>query len=124
MHLPRQIASPIRNRRRFSTQLTAALAVCTSAVTMPVHAQGLCTLTDNPVTCENRNPGTTNWKIGNPMLGTGPRIEGYANETSVNRGEDVHLFINASPAAAAQFEVFRMGWYGGLGGRSVYGPIS
>src|SRR5262249_22765023 len=33
------------------------------------------------------------------------------------------LYIN-SPLEDYQLEVFRMGWYGGLGARSVFGPFS
>ena len=51
--------------------------------------------------------------------------------TSVQRGEAIMLYhniINATPTIVdqppmVQIEVFRSGWYGGLGGRKVFGPV-
>jgi hypothetical protein len=49
-------------------------------------------------------------------------IEGYASATSVNRGDYISLYVNTD-AATFDLEVFRMGWYQGLGARRVFGPI-
>jgi hypothetical protein len=50
-------------------------------------------------------------------------IEGYASHTSVNRGEQIDLFVNTSDPSYT-IDVYRMGWYGGAGARKVAGPIS
>ncbi len=79
-------------------------------------------------TCPNRNPiveenrchrGTMSWRIGNYSAGLG----GYATQTSVDLGEDVVLKIGrdapVSSQATVDVAVFRMGYYGGLGGRLI-----
>src|SRR5919108_727938 len=48
-----------------------------------------------------------------------PSIEGYASEESVSPGETLHLHVSTSPAARYRVEVYRVGWYGGAGGRSI-----
>lgn len=70
----------------------------------------------NRIVQENARPGTTAWKI--PKLA--PRdIEGYADRTSALAGERVRLHVDTS---AEEFHValFRLGWYGGDGGRRVW----
>ena len=43
-------------------------------------------------------------------------IEGYAGVTSVNRGEAVPLHVSTG-FSSYDLEIYRMGWYGGSGGR-------
>ncbi len=76
--------------------------------------------TPNPITRENDRTGTREWKLTSPA--TNREIEGYASATSVNHGEPIRLYVNTA-ARAYTIDVFRMGWYGGLGGRRVMGPI-
>jgi hypothetical protein len=73
------------------------------------------------VAVENQKPGTADWEIATPALER--EIEGYASRTSVDGGEPIDLFVST---AAKRFtvDVFRMGWYGGLGARRVAGPIA
>jgi hypothetical protein len=78
-------------------------------------------MTTNQVAVENRLPGTSAWRLTNPAESR--QIEGFASATSVNRGDPIALFVNTS-AATFQLEVFRMGWYQGLGGRRVLGPVT
>ena len=72
---------------------------------------------------ENRRPGTADWHI------TGPRsrgqIEGYADATSVNRGQSVRLYVSTT-AGSFRVEAYRIGWYGGHQGRLVWksGPLA
>lgn len=75
---------------------------------------------ENPVILENKRAGTIDWKLANPA--TAREIEGYASTTSVNRGDSIALYINTS-APFFTLHVYRMGWYQGLGARSVFGPI-
>ena len=71
---------------------------------------------DNPVAVENRRPGTTAWQ-GHEEQGSA--IEGYASEVSVLPGESIHLHVSTAPSASYEVEVYRLGWYGGPGGRLV-----
>ncbi|CAG7856816.1 hypothetical protein MCAMS1_01449 [biofilm metagenome] len=74
----------------------------------------------NPVVTENRRKGNADWRLTNPA--TDREIEGYASNTSINRGEGISLYINTY-AQSFSLQVYRMGWYEGLGARSVFGPI-
>ncbi|HVP37921.1 MAG TPA: N,N-dimethylformamidase beta subunit family domain-containing protein [Candidatus Saccharimonadales bacterium] len=74
----------------------------------------------NPIQDENAKPGTSSWQLTRPAMKQ--EIEGYASLTSVSRGGQIKLFVNTSDPQY-DIDVYRMGWYGGLGGRHVLGPI-
>jgi hypothetical protein len=67
----------------------------------------------NPTAQENTKAGTTAWQLTNPA--TTGQIEGYASLTSVNRGGTILFFVDT--ASAYNIDIYRMGWYGGSGGR-------
>jgi hypothetical protein len=76
----------------------------------------------NLIQRENAKPGTTEWKLTNP--GAGSRaIEGYASLTSVPRGGRIKLFVNTA-APTFTIDIFRMGNYGGLGGRRMMNTVT
>ncbi|ARV59190.1 hypothetical protein BZZ01_11600 [Nostocales cyanobacterium HT-58-2] len=75
----------------------------------------------NPITIENLKPGTTDWQLTNPS--TKREIEGYASLSSVNRGDEIKFFVNTKEPSYT-IEIFRMGWYGGAGGRRVAPAIT
>lgn len=74
----------------------------------------------NPVSIENRRPGISDWQI--TRSAKNHEIEGYASATSVNRGDQIKLFVNTI-APSYSIEIYRMGWYGGAGGRLLLGPV-
>ncbi len=63
------------------------------------------------VVAENQRPGTLAW-----VMGATTRIYGYADRVSARRGDEVTVFVDP-PAVPYHLEVYRMGYYGGLGGR-------
>jgi len=65
--------------------------------------------------------GTADWQLSNPALNR--EVEGYASHTSINHGETIDFFINTH-ALTVQIDVYRMGWYQGLGARQVLGPVT
>src|SRR3954451_22252561 len=80
------------------------------------------------VTCPNANPvvnenqcktGTSSWEVNDYSQNLG----GYTTQSSVNLGESVTLKIGrngpVSPTRTVNIAVYRMGYYGGLGGRLV-----
>jgi N,N-dimethylformamidase beta subunit-like protein len=75
----------------------------------------------NKIQRENLQPGTTIWQLTNPA--DNREIEGYASLTSVRVGGDIDLFVNTKDTSYT-YTIFRMGWYGGKGGRKVMGPQS
>jgi N,N-dimethylformamidase beta subunit-like, C-terminal len=72
---------------------------------------------------ENRAPGTTAWRLPGPreLLG-GERhgaIEGYVSSDAVLSGQNEKVYVSAPRARTVTVSVYRMGWYGGTGGRLV-----
>ncbi len=68
----------------------------------------------NHISIENSLPGTTDWQLTNPA--TNREIEGYASATSVTKNDTIQFFVNTN-AQKYSIDIFRMGWYNGLGGR-------
>ena len=68
---------------------------------------------------ENTQPGTGAWQIGS-MASTSGEIAAYSNRESYPAGSDVSISVSANPAGQFNWRVFRMGGYGGTGGR-LYG---
>src|SRR5688500_167598 len=77
---------------------------------------------------ENKKPGTAEWQL--TYIRTkdhrSAMIEGYCSQTSVRVGEDLDIFVSANIATDATLDIYRMGYYGGKGGRHMQtlGPFS
>src|SRR5438093_6465732 len=74
----------------------------------------------NPIQTENAIPGTTTWQLSSPA--DARQIEGYASLTSVNVGGQIKFFVNTADSTY-NLAIYRMGWYGGSGGRLLHGPV-
>jgi hypothetical protein len=73
---------------------------------------------------ENLQPGTRDWMLTKTAVDPKtkfrcPWIEGYCSKTSVGPGETLEIFVSTNPASVFRIEIFRMGYYGGTGGRKV-----
>ena len=111
----------IRTWRRASTaivgvaSLVVGLAIVTPG-TAAVAATG-CGVAANPIVCENALPGTnpTVWDID----GAGDdSIQGFSTDISVNVGATIGFKVDTS-ASAYTIQIFRTGYYQGLGARKV-----
>ncbi|OWY65473.1 hypothetical protein B7486_41845 [cyanobacterium TDX16] len=71
----------------------------------------------NAIVLENRKVGTTAWKITN--LAMNDEIAGYADATSINKGQALNLKISLAQAGEYRLDVYRLGYYGGKGGRLI-----
>jgi hypothetical protein len=75
------------------------------------------------VAAENRAAGTTAWRLpGPPVLIGGAahgQVAGYVAAQAIAPGARQAVFVNAHGARSVTLQVFRMGWYGGRGGRLV-----
>ena len=71
----------------------------------------------NPIVVENQNPGSTNWNLNNTGSDAVGQIKGYASAVSINKGESITFFVSVNPAQTFTIDVYRLGWYGGAGGR-------
>ena len=66
---------------------------------------------------ENQQAGTDAWlssKLGDDVNG---QIKGYASANSVAPGDGLTFYVSVNPVQTYTIEVYRLGWYGGLGGR-------
>ncbi len=75
------------------------------------------------IAVENRARGTTAWRLPGPrdLLGGEARgaVEGYVAEQAIAAGQTQTVYVNAPGARTVTVQVYRMGWYGGTGGRLV-----
>lgn len=104
-------------------------SVCSSVCVLVLYAIGLliqgggvqaqqvsmCSDPANPIVAENCREGSGDWVIRQPSA----HIAGYAYPPSINLGESVDLFVDTT-AERYRIEIYRLGYYGGLGGRLVH----
>lgn len=68
----------------------------------------------NPVACENTQPGTPNWQVNSDD----PTIAGFTTDISATPGGTVQFKVNTN-ASSYQINIFRLGYYQGIGARQV-----
>ena len=105
------------NSRRDFLRVAAASA---AAAAFPLRAEGA----ENVITRENARTGTRDWLLTNTRIDPDtkyrcPWIEGYCSHTSVRAGGTISFHVSTNPASRFMLEVFRLGYYGGAGGRLV-----
>jgi hypothetical protein len=75
----------------------------------------------NRIVIENRHPGNNGWQVPWPGYAVSDdvnlQIKGYAGRESAAPGEIVPLKVTVAPAQSYTVDVFRLGYYQGLGGR-------
>ncbi|MGK0185464.1 MAG: hypothetical protein ACI9R3_001242 [Verrucomicrobiales bacterium] len=87
-------------------------------ILLPEHS-----IADDPsgkIATENAKPGTRDWMLTKPKVDASnrcPWVEGYCSHNSIRAGETLTLHVSTNPAAAFSVDVFRLGYYGGAGGR-------
>lgn len=74
----------------------------------------------NDIVCENSKAGAswTDWDIQYSSLAGDPTIQGYPTTISVNQGQTVYFKIDTD-ASAYTIDIYRMGWYAGMGARYI-----
>ncbi|HLW01371.1 MAG TPA: N,N-dimethylformamidase beta subunit family domain-containing protein [Ktedonobacterales bacterium] len=73
----------------------------------------------NIIMLENAWPGTTAWMVTTPGYST--QIQAYASATSVSAGQTLTFYAStAQRGAPYTVQIFRLGWYGGAGGRLLW----
>jgi len=108
------------HRLRGAPIVRACVLLCLALATGLAAAQ-------NAVQIENArtNGVTPQWLIADADYAANAEIEGYASATSVDRGESIHLFVQSAASETSHtIHVYRVGWYGGAGGRFVAGPFT
>src|SRR5438445_272370 len=71
----------------------------------------------NPILIENSNPGDPTWDDF-ASVAQQDAISGYGSQISVNRGSSIDFFVTTT-AASTTIDIFRTGWYGGVGARKM-----
>jgi N,N-dimethylformamidase beta subunit-like, C-terminal len=79
---------------------------------------------NNPIVRENGRTGDAGWRLERPQVlrdFRSPAIEGYCSHSSVRAGETIELHVSTNPPREFTFDLYRLGFYGGTGGRKVRG---
>src|SRR5690349_2119076 len=109
--------------RGVASPLALMLVVAGLAVVVPVARAMRAGAAANPVVTENQLPGSSGWQIpvpGNVVADDiNGQIKGYASAVSVNIGGSIDFNVSVNPAQTFTLDIFRLGYYGGLGGRLV-----
>lgn len=74
----------------------------------------------NVIVSENHRPGTRDWLLTRTDVDENERsraIEGYCSRTSLRAGEELAVHVSMSPPGRFTLDVYRLGYYGGDGGR-------
>ena len=95
---------------RFDVVLLLAVAF------IGASAEGAAQNPPNPVVLENSREGSGGWA---DSLSGSTTVEGYTSEVSVLPGETVHFHVASERTGPYTVDVYRLGWYGGLGARLV-----
>src|SRR5689334_6770725 len=103
--------------RRFALALVLALIapLTLTACTPPPPAYN--PPVENAVVTENRQLGTDTWRLSKLSDDVRQQVKGYASAVSVNLGESIKFFVTVNPAQPYSIDIYRFGYYNGLGGR-------
>jgi hypothetical protein len=103
--------------------LLVLLGICvfmSSGRTKERRVQGGDVVAPTRAAMESARPALAAIQLTDPALDA--EIEGYASAVSVNRGEDIKLYVNTKEPNYT-IEVFRVGWYGGRGTKKMMPAI-
>lgn len=100
--------------------LRGAAALGAAAAAPAVHAASGGDL----IRRENDRAGTRDWLLRSTRIDPAtryrsPGIEGYCSRTSLRAGEKLEIFVSTNPPSRFTIDLYRMGYYGGDGGRAV-----
>lgn len=126
-------APPDAGRRDFLRGLAGGLVAGAGALPAAAAADappGSGSAPSNRIVAENAKPGTLDWQLtyvrpDTPVKSRCSFVEGFCSATSVVAGETLDLFLSAQPATEVTVDLYRLGYYQGLGGRHVarFGPV-
>ncbi len=96
--------------------------LCMCALLFSAVSQRPARAQTNPIVQENALPGTNSWRLSSAGTVddiTG-EIVGYTGQTSARNGEAITFFVSVNPTQTFRIELYRIGWYGGAGGRLMH----
>ena len=117
-------------RREVIKGTAAAGLIAAAGISPLVYAGGSPLTRPDLIQSENARPGTRDWLLTNMKTVPGKinkhlfngrcqQIEGYCSANSVRAGETLKIMVSANPASDFKLEIFRTGYYGGLGARLI-----
>src|SRR5262247_2950146 len=108
---------PVAHLSRLLGAVVAMQLLVTFWVVPAASSAGPCDPPTNPIVCENSKPGSpaSEWDITGSGSST---IQGFATDISVDQGQTVSFKIS-TPATAYRLDIYRLGYYGGMGARQV-----
>src|SRR5205809_1991268 len=98
-------------------RLSFALALVAVGLLARRDPSGLAYAADNPIVIENQQTGSSGWQLATWVSDAQGQIKGYASATSVNKGTPITFYVTVNPAQTYTIDIYRIGWYEGLGGR-------
>ncbi len=111
----------LHTRREILAALPAGLALAVTGHSAPRQ---------DVIRDENAKPGTRDWMLKNPRIDPAtkyrcPWVEGYCSQASVEAGQTIQFHVSTNPVSKFGIEIYRLGWYGGDGGRlmATLGPF-
>jgi hypothetical protein len=113
-----KVMGPEISRREALKQATRAGALTLAGfATVPADAAKT-----NRIRDENARPGTRDWLLTHTRVDPAMKyrcrwIEGYCSHTSALAGETVRFFVSTNPPSGFTLDLYRLGYYGGTGGR-------
>jgi hypothetical protein len=95
-----------------------------AAGTLPLAAGTAAKPEPRRIPDENARPGTTDWQLTYTRVDPKTKyrsrlIEGYASRASVRPGQTIDLLVSTNPPSPFVIDLYRLGYYGGKGGRHV-----
>jgi len=100
----------------------SALAGCASHPSLQTAGEKPTPRQSDLIRRENDRPGTRDWLLTQTQVDPAtkyrcPWIEGYCSHTSIRAGRRLTAHISTNPPSPFALEIYRLGYYGGLGGR-------
>jgi Domain of unknown function (DUF4347)/Domain of unknown function (DUF4082) len=83
-----------------------------------IFSAGTTITAQNAIVLENQKTGTTDWQVGSNFA-TNNEIAGYGDASSINKGQAINLKVSLAQAGKYNLDVYRLGYYGGAGGRLI-----
>jgi hypothetical protein len=111
------------DRRALLKGATAA-GLASTVAQLPGAASAAPAARSGTVRNENARPGTTDWQLTFTRITPqtryrSPAIEGFVSRASVKAGDTLDLMVSTNPAGPFKVDIYRLGYYGGTGGRHV-----
>lgn len=105
--------------------LKSAVAGVAGLWTLEGHGWAQDATTASVIRSENALPGTRQWMLSKTRVDPAtkyrcPWVEGYASHASIAAGETLKLMVSTNPASDFTVDVYRLGYYGGDGGRHLH----